>query len=127
MAVTAVKVWSLFTTQLSHKENLMQIFEILNSDGDVINRIVADASFVEAQYSEGEYRPKAEETFSDELIAEAIAFRERNWRDSELLATDFIVPVADHPQRAAYMTYRTALRNWPASDDFPATRPTLGS
>jgi len=127
VAVTAVKVWSLFTTQLSHKENLMQIFEILNSDGDVINRIVADASFVEAQYSEGEYRPKAEETFSDALIAEAIAFRERNWRDSELLATDFIVPVADNPQRAAYMTYRTALRNWPASDDFPATRPTLGS
>ena len=105
----------------------MQIFEILNSDGDVINRIVADASFVEAQYSEGEYRPKAEETFSDALIAEALTFRERRWRDSELLATDFIVPVADHPQRAAYMTYRTALRNWPASDDFPATRPTLGS
>ena len=105
----------------------MQIFEILNSDGDVINRIVADASFVEAQYSEGEYRPKAEETFSDALIAEALTFRERSWRDSELLATDFIVPVADNPQRAAYMTYRTALRNWPASDDFPATRPELGS
>ena len=50
----------------------------------------------------------------------------RLWRDGELSASDFIVPLSDHPQRAAYMTYRTALRNWPSTDAFPATKPTLG-
>ena len=52
----------------------------------------------------------------------------REWRDNELQLTDWIVPVSDHPQRAAYMTYRTALRDFPAdSENFPATRPELGS
>ena len=50
----------------------------------------------------------------------------RTWRDSELSATDYIVPLSDHPQRDAYIAYRTALRNWPSTEDFPATRPTLG-
>jgi hypothetical protein len=48
------------------------------------------------------------------------------WRDQELQLTDYIVPLSDHPQRAAYMTYRTALRNWPSTSDFPATKPVLG-
>ena len=50
----------------------------------------------------------------------------RRWRDSELSSTDYIVPLTDHPQRAAYMTYREALRNWPSVDSFPDTRPVLG-
>lgn len=50
----------------------------------------------------------------------------RQWRDSELSSTDYIVPLTDHPQRAAYMTYREALRNWPSTDSFPDTRPELG-
>ena len=45
------------------------------------------------------------------------------WRNAELLATDFIVPLSDHPQRAAYMTYRESLRAWPSTDSFPNTRP----
>jgi hypothetical protein len=49
----------------------------------------------------------------------------RDWRDLELLLTDFIVPLSDHPQRAAYMTYRTALRDWPSTESFPDTKPTL--
>ena len=28
----------------------------------------------------------------------------RAWRDDELMKTDYIVPLSDHPQRAAYMT-----------------------
>jgi hypothetical protein len=51
----------------------------------------------------------------------------RSWRDEELMATDYIVPLSDHPQRAAYMTFRAALRDWPESDDFPTTRPVLGA
>ena len=49
---------------------------------------------------------------------------ERRWRDSQLNASDFIVPLTDHPQHAAYMTYRQELRDYPAQADFPnGTRP----
>ena len=51
----------------------------------------------------------------------------RRWRDQELIATDYIVPLTDHPQHAAYITYRAALRAWPSTSDFPDTKPTLGS
>jgi hypothetical protein len=47
------------------------------------------------------------------------------WRDSELSATDWIVPVTDHPQHADYLTYRQALWSWPNEITFPATRPVL--
>ena len=50
----------------------------------------------------------------------------RSWRDMELGGCDYIVPLTDHPQHAAYMTYRAALRDWPATSDFPDTKPTLG-
>jgi len=49
---------------------------------------------------------------------------EKFWRDSELQSSDFIVPLTDHPQHAAYMTYRQELRDYPAQADFPnGTRP----
>ena len=49
---------------------------------------------------------------------------EKFWRDSELQASDFIVPLTDHPQHAVYMTYRQELRDYPAQQDFPnGTRP----
>lgn len=62
-----------------------------------------------------------------EPSAEEIAYGARGWRDHELESTDWIVPVTDHPQHAVYMTYRQALRDWPASGDFPDTKPELGS
>jgi hypothetical protein len=52
--------------------------------------------------------------------------RARAWRDEELQNTDWIISVSDHPQLAAYKTYRTKLRDWPSTSDFPATRPELG-
>jgi len=54
-------------------------------------------------------------------------FQDIEWRNLELLISDWIVKIPDHPQRAAYITYRAALRAWPASSDFPATRPVLGT
>ena len=95
-------------------------YNILDAaDGNVINTILADAEFVEANFEHYEEwvaptppEPTAEET-------------ERMWRDSELSATDYIVPLSDHPQRDAYITYREALRAWPSTEDFPATRPEL--
>ena len=85
-----------------------------NADGNVINVIEADAEFVAEHYEHYELyvEPTAEEAG-------------RMWRDAELSSSDYIVPLSDHPQRAAYMTYRTALRNWPSTDSFPTTRPEL--
>ena len=93
---------------------------IKDADGNITNTINAEAEFVEANFEHYEewvaptpVEPTAEET-------------DRQWRDSELASTDYIVSIADHPQRDAYITYRVALRSWPGTADFPATRPELG-
>tara|TARA_R100001129_G_scaffold118093_1_gene81569 strand:- start:297 stop:503 length:207 start_codon:yes stop_codon:yes gene_type:complete len=53
--------------------------------------------------------------------------RAKAWRDDELASTDWIIALSDHPQLEAYKTYRTKLRDWPSTSDFPTTKPTLGS
>ena len=50
----------------------------------------------------------------------------RTWRDAELTRTDVAATVTDYPNADAYITYREALRQWPSTEDFPATRPELG-
>jgi hypothetical protein len=50
----------------------------------------------------------------------------RQWRDGELARTDILVLVPDHPNAANLLAYRTALRDWPSTSDFPATKPVLG-
>ena len=86
--------------------------------GDLITRVGANYSVTE------EYQGSRE---PQDPTASEIAQAARVWRDMELTATDYIVPLTDHPQRAAYLTYRTALRDWPSTADFPDTKPTLGS
>ncbi len=49
----------------------------------------------------------------------------RQWRDDELKNTDFIVPTTDYPNHAAWLTYRQELRDWPSTDAFPDTKPTI--
>ena len=49
----------------------------------------------------------------------------REWRDNELQSTDFIVPLTDHPDHAATITYRQELRDWPSTASFPSTKPTI--
>jgi len=56
---------------------------------------------------------------TEELEAEA-----RVWRDSELQRTDFIVPLTDFPNHAAWIVYRQELRDWTTTEDFPDTKPT---
>jgi len=48
----------------------------------------------------------------------------KNWRNSELNKTDFIVPLTDFPNHAAWITYRQTLRDWTTTEDFPNTKPT---
>ena len=95
-------------------------YNIKDADGDILNTILANAEFVEANF---EYY----ELYVEPTPVEPTAEEEgRTWRDSELSATDYILPLTDHPQRDAYITYRESLRQWPSTDAFPATRPELG-
>jgi len=96
-------------------------YNIKDADGNITNTITADAEFVAANFDHYELwvAPTPAEPTAEEAA--------RNWRDGELSSTDIAATVSDYPNAAAIITYRTALRNWPASDDFPATRPTLGS
>ena len=103
----------------------MSIFKILNNNGDVINRVRADSDFMEEHYA-GSYEAVVVPAPTADEIARANVRQARSWRDGELTATDHITAITDYPQRAAYMTYRTALRDWPSTEDFPETRPTLG-
>ena len=97
-------------------------YNIKDADGHITNTISADAEFVEANFEHYElWVAPAPEEFTQEDI-EAIA---RQWRDGELSSTDYIVPLSDHPQRAAYITYRENLRAWPSTDSFPETKPEL--
>lgn len=94
-------------------------YNIKDADGNITNTINSDAEFVEANfdYYEEWVAPTPVEPTAEETA--------RRWRDMELSATDYIAPLTDHPQHAAYMTYRQALRDWPATADFPDTRPEL--
>jgi len=51
--------------------------------------------------------------------------RARTWRDAELARTDVAATVSDYPNAAVVLAYRQALRDWPSTDSFPATRPEL--
>ncbi len=55
------------------------------------------------------------------------------WRLKELERTDSLVKIPDYFNREAILTYRQALRDWPAKNDdgeyingFPDNRPVLG-
>lgn len=95
---------------------MSQTFYIKDETGKIINTIVATFEFVDANY----------EHYEEVLDPQKIKDEEREWRNQELKDTDWLVPVTDHPQRAAYLVYRQALRDWPSTSEFPDTRPTLG-
>ena len=64
--------------------------------------------------------PLISEKTSEEIETEA-----RQWRDDELLSTDSIVPITDHPDHTATIAYRQELRDWPSTSAFPSTKPTI--
>ena len=99
----------------------MSTYIITNNEGNEINRINSSAAFVEENY------PNCHSLVviaTDELTAEEAG---RMWRDAELSSSDIASQTPDWPNRDNILTYRTALRNWPSTSDFPATRPELGS
>jgi hypothetical protein len=102
----------------------MSVYRINYADGST-NTIIADLDFVEANTGEGD-------TFAEVVPPDPTDHQKessaRVWRDRQLLDTDFIVPLTDHPQRDAYIRLRQELRDWPSTSEFPSgTKPTLGS
>ena len=94
---------------------------IKDADGNITNPCIkASAEFMAANFEHYE-------EWAAPVIEAQPELEARQWRDGELSSSDFIVPLSDHPQRAAYILYRENLRAWPSTDSFPATRPTLGS
>ena len=69
-------------------------------------------------YKDGEFISPEGLTIEEVKASEKIKV-EREWRDMELAATDFIVPLTDHPKHSAYMQYRQELRDYPLQRDFP--------
>lgn len=89
---------------------------IKDISGNVVNTIVATEDFVSANFEHYE------------LIVDSYKASEerREWRDSELARTDLLMVVSDYPYKEQLTAYRQALRDWPATEDFPETRPELG-
>ena len=54
-------------------------------------------------------------------------FEAREWRNSELDRTDTLSLLTDYPKKTELAAYRTKLRDWPSTSDFPDTKPELGS
>jgi hypothetical protein len=83
-----------------------------------------DGDFIQYTYSNGNVLKKHYKSAPDET-QEDIDNLARLWRNDELAGTDHIVPLTDHPDHAATLAYRVALRDWPSTSDFPDTKPTL--
>ena len=47
------------------------------------------------------------------------------WRDGELSFTDNVAQTPDYPNRDAILIYRQELRDWPSTENFPNTKPTI--
>lgn len=95
---------------------------IKNADGNVTNPCIkGEESWVKANFD-------YVEAFVAPTTPKPTAEKEaRMWRNMELSSTDQASQTPDWPNRSAILTYRTALRDWPSTSDFPATKPTLGS
>ena len=94
-------------------------YNIKDSDGNITNTITADAEFVEANFEHYELwvePTRAEPTAEEEA---------RQWRNNELNATDKWANTLDWPNRTNILAYRVLLRDWPSTEDFPATQPTI--
>ena len=97
----------------------MNSFIITDADGNWVNTIISTLEFAQEAYPNCSYAIEESPAISAEET-------ERKWRDSELDTTDRAAEIPDWPNRDNILLYRTALRNWPATSDFPATRPELG-
>ena len=107
----------------------MATYVIKESNGTIINPgVKGDLDFCKIAFP----GKVIEELKAPEQSAEEKAAREkteeRAWRNSELTRTDTLSLLADFPKKTELTAYRKALRDWPASADFPdeTKRPVMG-
>ena len=101
---------------------MSNVWVIKDADGNITNPgIKGTEEFVKANFTHYE----AFVAPSD--VANRAEIDARLWRDQELLRTDGLMGLSDYPNTSALTTYRQELRNWPSTDAFPDTQPTLGS
>ena len=100
----------------------------VTKDG-VSNNIISEMDVAQKIYptSDGYTHAVVDTTPSEEVLLIMKTQEGRMWRDSELLGTDSLSLLTDYPNASALTTYRQELRDWPSTDEFPDTRPTLGS
>ena len=98
----------------------MAIWVIKDADGNITNPgIKANEDFVKEHYAHYEaFVPPDNEINHAEIEA-------RIWRDQELMRTDTLILLPDHPDKDNLTAYRQSLRDWPANEDFPNTKPEL--
>jgi cytochrome c len=102
----------------------MAVYIIKNEEGEEVNRVIASAEFVKTNYPSSHEMVVPAELTEEELL-DVLKITEKDWRDRELKATDQAAQTPDWPNRDNILTYREALRDWPATADFPDTRPEL--
>ena len=95
----------------------MPKYKILDSNGIVLNTIIASEKFVKASYPN--YELVVENNDAIKRVEEI------EWRDSELTITDSLILLPDYPYKEQLTAYRQALRDWPSAHGFPDTRPDL--
>ena len=100
----------------------------VTKDG-VSSNIIAEMDVAQSIYptSDGYAHEVVDTTPSEEVLLIMKTQEERMWRDAELQRTDSLSLLTDYPAASALTTYRQELRDWPSTDDFPDTQPTLGS
>ena len=96
----------------------------VTKDG-VSNVIVGSLEFAKEAYPDATYEELPPVQLSEQAIKETNEEEGREWRDSELLRTDSLFGLTDHPDHSKIVDYRKALRDWPSTEDFPDTKPTL--
>ena len=100
----------------------MAIIKIVK-DG-VENQIIGDLDWAKSVYPDHTCE-LVDESLSEDKIKELKEQEAREWRNSELVRTDILSLLTDHPDYSKMADYRKALRDWPSTSDFPDTLPTL--
>ena len=98
----------------------------VTKDG-VSNNIVGSLEFAKKAFPDSTCEVVPEPTPTSEEVKTEQEFEARQWRDSELDRTDTLSLLTDYPKKTELLAYRTKLRDWPSTLDFPDTKPELGS
>jgi len=100
----------------------MSIIKV-TKDG-VSNNIVGSLEFAKKAFPDSTCEVVPDSSSAEEIKAQ-LEIQERSWRNAELERTDTLSLLTDFPKKTELAAYRTKLRDWPSTSDFPDTRPTL--